>query len=173
MRRIRLILPHEDAYPAPHRLRFLDRVTIEDAGEDMRMNEHAFTNHVWEWGEPGISRWGMEWYPNDHDDGWSYLFTFTDHTRGVCQVRDVNPALEALGARFDPEVEAPAQHTIDWAQLIREMMTRNVNSRPVEDDVRTFATSTSIWPTYNSANYSSGGGGSASIRWTTLDDERF
>lgn len=37
--------------------------------------------------------------------GWAYLFQFRDGSRGACRVRDVNPALRALGHEVDREAE--------------------------------------------------------------------
>lgn len=147
--------------------------------------EHGYDGNRWGWmrsgGRPG---WVYDWSP-DHPWSWGYVFDFDDDTRGICRVREVNPALRALGCRVDLLLEPAAppprpQSTADefsrlLADAVRHQARHSTGTitwgTPVEDSIPAY-TIDATWPTYRVEQ--------ATMRWTTLDeygnplgDERF
>jgi hypothetical protein len=80
-----------------------------------RGDESATAHHIWRGRDsyaPSTPGWDMgrivRYYcvNEPHPHGWSYLFRFTDGTRGTCQVNQVNQALATLGWQVDRRGDA-------------------------------------------------------------------
>jgi hypothetical protein len=48
--------------------------------------------------------------PSNHGDSWGYAYVFVDGSRGVSRVRDVEPALRALGLAVNGEEDVRASY---------------------------------------------------------------
>lgn len=118
MRTIRTI---HDGTVAQRGLARLQRI---DRGDQPVYCHHGWRG-VWSWGTNPIG-WVSE-YDRYHPASWGYVYVFTDGTRGVSTVRDMNQALAALGHRVDPEVE----HLDGFVRLLDEALASDSRPRVV------------------------------------------
>jgi hypothetical protein len=83
---------------------------------------------------------------DDHSRSWAYVYTFADSTLGVSVVRDVEPALRALGARVDPDWEPPQPVP---SQQVIDQLAEAIRRDSSHWTAGTFAYSTPTTVTYN------------------------
>jgi hypothetical protein len=184
MQHIRVVF--EEEVDLPRRLVDLWRTERSDNNcSESDCCEHGYDGNRWGWmrsgGRPG---WVYDWSEH-HPSSWGYVFDFDDDTRGICRVREVNPALRALGCRVDllSEPAAPPPRVdphAEWTRLLEDAI-RQQASRPVADNFPTYRLDDMAYSVTNDDNHwANWTTGSASIRWTNLDeygnpleDERF
>lgn len=117
MERINIIIDDPAARYGPGvRLTGLSRV--QQADGEMEVEGYGFSRQRWNW----ASTIWFAWWHVSHDASWGYVFDFDNGLRGVSRVCDVNTALRALGARFDPAgpPDPPPQQESEFVRLLRE-----------------------------------------------------
>lgn len=97
MERINIIVSSASRY-GPHDLALVGLSRTERDDGEMSVDGYGFTSGRWEWGR---TIW-YAWWHHNHAESWGYVYDFSNGRQGVSRVRDVIPALAAVGARFDP-----------------------------------------------------------------------
>jgi hypothetical protein len=179
MQHIRVVF--EEEVDLPRRLVDLWRTERSDNNcSESDCCEHGYDGNRWSWmrsgGRPG---WAYDWSEH-HPSSWGYVFDFDDDTRGICRVREVNPALRALGCRVDLLLEpaAPPPRVdphVEWTRLLEDAIRRQQTSRPVADSLPTYRLDDNSYTiTYDTSHWSNRSTASPGpIRWTGLNDEGY
>lgn len=154
MERINIIIDDPAARFGPFEvcLTGLGRVRPEDG--EMSVDGYGFNGDDWAWRRTG---W-YAWYHHNHPASWAYVYDFSDGRQGISRVSEVNAALGAVGARFDPagppdplpppvtsdpilerlldEEERIARGATGFREALIREMERNIR-RPVADSLPT------------------------------------